>query len=99
MTDDKWWHDLPVKSEAELDAEWEAEKEAELDAELGAVPEIGCDWPGCPTRGNPALESGWLIANSSQHPDWPNHEGWYCPAHGAYITRWYEQGRYRRRRF
>jgi hypothetical protein len=60
---------------------------------------IGCDWPGCTTRGNPMREEGWLIANSSQHPDWPNHEGWYCPAHGAYITRWYERGRYRRRRF
>jgi hypothetical protein len=93
----EWWRDLPVKSEAELDAEWEAEKDAELDAELDATPEIGCDWPGCEYRGNQMREPGWLIATSCQFPDWP--EGFYCPAHGNYIKRWYEQGRYARRRF
>jgi hypothetical protein len=92
MAGDEWWHDLPVKSEAEMNAEMDAEMDA-----MYSECVIGCDWPGCPTRGNHALEPGWLITTREQHPRWPHEGGFYCPAHGEFITRWYEEGRYARR--
>jgi hypothetical protein len=41
-----------------------------------------CDWPGCSTRGNPYEDDGWCFY-FRYHLWLP--EGFYCPAHTAFI--------------